>query len=173
MFARSTFRSLLRPRYRIPSRPLHLSSILRNQAGGLSNILEGGPAPAVLVNTITSEGIHLADGLIIPSACIFLDGKVFLWDVPQTQWEGWSKKHFDIFDVAVPKPELLLFGTGKRVSFVPPAIRQYFSQNGIQVDIMDTRNACSTYNLLSEEGRRVAAALLPLEDRSWQRTATK
>ena len=29
-------------------------------------------------------------------------------------------------------------------------------------------NACSTYNLLAEEGRRVAAALLPHEPMQWK-----
>ena len=32
------------------------------------------------------------------------------------------------------------------------------------------RNACATYNLLSEEGRKVAAALLPLKPHKWQKT---
>lgn len=134
-------------------------------------MLEGGPAPAVQVKTITPDGIQLADGLVIASACIFLDGKVFLWDVPEKQWEGWDKKHFEIFEMVVPKPEILLLGTGKTVSFVPPALRQYLNQTGIQVDVMSTWNACSTYNLLTEEGRRVAAALLPLTARSWSRVS--
>ena len=30
------------------------------------------------------------------------------------------------------------------------------------------RNACSTYNLLAEEGRRVAAALLPPTPQAWK-----
>ena len=36
-------------------------------------------------------------------------------------------------------------------------------------------NACSTYNLLAEEGRHVAAALLPLEAnvRPWKITASR
>ena len=67
---------------------------------------------------------------------------------------------------------------------MPPALRQYLNKAGIQVDIMNTvshasslpftlflnttqRNACSTYNLLAEEGRRVAAALLPLTPQKW------
>jgi NADH dehydrogenase [ubiquinone] 1 alpha subcomplex assembly factor 3 len=69
----------------------------------------------------------------------------------------------------------------------PPFLRGYLNQRGIQLDVLDTvscyllislvqtlklslqRNACSTYNLLSEEGRRVAAVLLPLTTRSWQK----
>ncbi|KAI0921216.1 hypothetical protein AcW2_006262 [Taiwanofungus camphoratus] len=153
-------------------RLFHASTYIRNTSGGLTNILEGLPPSTLQVKTITSEGIQLADGLILPSACIFLDGKVFLWDVPEKQWEGWDKKHFEIFEIVVPKPEILLFGTGKKVSLVPPNLRQYLNQTGIQVDVMDTWNACSTYNLLTEEGRRVAAALLPLTLRTWRNTPT-
>lgn len=59
-------------------------------------------------------------------------------------------------------PEILLFGTGARVIPAPPEIRDYISSLGIQLDVMDTRNAASTYNLLFEEGRTVSAALCPL-----------
>lgn len=148
-------------------RLFHASTYIRNTSGGLTNILEGLPPSTLQVKTITSEGIQLADGLILPSACIFLDGKVFLWDVPEKQWEGWDKKHFEIFEIVVPKPgehlqpilvgsqlsdgycypmlstpEILLFGTGKKVSLVPPNLRQYLNQTGIQVDVMDTVRLC-------------------------------
>jgi hypothetical protein len=33
-----------------------------------------------------------------------LNGKVFLWDVPEKLWEGWTKDHFEIFEAVVPKP---------------------------------------------------------------------
>ncbi|KAH9948757.1 DUF498-domain-containing protein [Amylocystis lapponica] len=165
----------LRRSQHIKPRPrfFHATSLSRNSPSTLSNIFEGGAAPPVQVKTITSEGIELQDGLIIPSACIFLDGRVFLWHVPPTQWAGWGKEHLEIFDMVVPKPEILLFGTGTTVSLLPPALREYLSQTGIQVDVMDTRNACSTYNLLIEEGRHIAAALLPLSPRRWRDTPPK
>lgn len=94
--------TLRRPILPQQCRQLHLTLPRRNTA--LNNILAGGPAPAVQIKTITSEGIQLADGLTIPSACIFLEGKTYLWDVPQTLWDGWKNEHFDIFDVVVPKP---------------------------------------------------------------------
>ena len=84
-------------------------------------------------------------------------------------------------------PEILLVGTGKSVNPLPNPLRQYLNKLGIQVDVMDSVeglfpprlfltdsreiaqwNACTTYNLLSEEGRRVAAALLPLQHRPWK-----
>lgn len=100
LLAHATFKHGMRP----CARGLHISAVHHSEAGGFSNILADSPTPAVQVKTITNEGIELADGLILPGASIFLDGKVFLWEVPETRWEGWDKKHFEIFDVVVPKP---------------------------------------------------------------------
>ncbi|KAI9000717.1 DUF498-domain-containing protein [Trametes punicea] len=165
--ARSALRHSARPTLAV--RAFHASSLRRYPGdGGLNNILSGGAAPAVEVKTITQNGIQLADGLVLSSACIFLDGKVFLWNVPEKLWDGWKPEHFEIFDTVVPKPEILLLGTGERVEMLLPALRQYLMKAGVQVDVMNTRNACSTYNLLAEEGRRVAAALLPITPRRWE-----
>lgn len=88
---------------RSAARHFHTRTALRYPAG-LENILGGGPAPPVQVKSIGEEGIQLADGLVIPSACIFLDGQVFLWNVPSKPWKDWTNDHFRIFDVVVPKP---------------------------------------------------------------------
>jgi len=150
-------------------RALHTSAILRNQKWSqLTNILAGEIPPPVQVKSISAAGLLLQDGRLLPSACIFLEGEVLLWDVPGTLWDGWDESKFEVFDVVVPKPEILLVGTGKSVNPLPTPLRQYINKLGIQVDVMDSWNACTTYNLLSEEGRRVAAALLPLQHRPWK-----
>jgi hypothetical protein len=38
---------------------------------------------------------------------------------------------------------------------------QSLAEHGIRLDCLDTANAVATFNILSQEGRRVAAALLP------------
>ncbi|KAF9067655.1 NADH dehydrogenase 1 alpha subcomplex assembly factor 3 [Rhodocollybia butyracea] len=148
-------------------RPIHSSSIFRNSSKPqpFLNILADEVPPPVQVSSISPSGIQLTDGLIIP-------GKVFLWDPPRAFWDGWKEEHFELFQVVVPKPEILLLGTGKTIFQPPPFIRDHLNKMGIQLDVMDTRNACSTYNLLAEEGRRVAAALLPLYPRTWQKAQT-
>ncbi|WP_028465125.1 Mth938-like domain-containing protein [Nisaea denitrificans] len=60
-------------------------------------------------------------------------------------------------------PEILLLGTGARTEFILPSIRAAIREKGPVVDIMDTGAACRTYNVLLAEGRRVAAALLPVD----------
>ena len=103
---RQSARSSLVLRTRAHGRAFHAACIRQypSKDGGLTNILSGGEAPAVQVKTITQNGIQLADGLILPAACIFLNGKVFLWNVPEKTWDGWKPEHFEVFDTVVPKP---------------------------------------------------------------------
>jgi uncharacterized protein len=60
--------------------------------------------------------------------------------------------------------DVLLVGTG--ATLVPPdgfaATRARLEQAGAGVEIMSTPSACRTYNVLLAEGRRVAAALVPV-----------
>lgn len=56
--------------------------------------------------------------------------------------------------------ELVIIGTGTRQRFIKPQVLQALYGARIGVEMMDTRAACRTYNILAGEGRRVAAALL-------------
>jgi len=57
-------------------------------------------------------------------------------------------------------PELILIGTGSKLTF--PAVEAYapIISAGIGVDFMDTGAACRTYNILMGEGRGVVAGLI-------------
>jgi uncharacterized protein len=46
--------------------------------------------------------------------------------------------------------------------FFPPAMRAALKQAGLALEAVDTGSACRMYNVLLAEGRRVAAALIPL-----------
>lgn len=58
--------------------------------------------------------------------------------------------------------DVLLIGMGTSFPVLPPSKRAQFAGLGMTVDIMDTASACRTYNVLTAEGRRVAAALIPV-----------
>ncbi|KAF9416413.1 hypothetical protein BGZ94_010228 [Podila epigama] len=77
--------------------------------------------------------------------------------------EETAKEIFKIFELMNPRPEILIVGTGKTFAPLSPAVRSVIRGYGLQVDMMSTANAAATYNMLAEEGREVAAALLPLE----------
>ncbi|WP_371346532.1 Mth938-like domain-containing protein [Ancylobacter sp. IITR112] len=58
--------------------------------------------------------------------------------------------------------DLLLIGTGADPWPLPEALRWRLRDAGLSVDVLPTRSAASTYNVLLAEGRPVAAALLAL-----------
>ena len=62
--------------------------------------------------------------------------------------------------VAEMRPEIVLLGTGARFRFPPAAVLAPLYRAGIGVEVMDTRAACRTYNVLLGEGRRVVAAVI-------------
>ena len=57
-------------------------------------------------------------------------------------------------------PEIVLIGTGERFEFPEAALLASLQRAGIGVEVMDTRAACRTYNVLLGEGRNVVAALI-------------
>ena len=53
-----------------------------------------------------------------------------------------------------------MFGSGRRNRFPPAAWLKALMARRIGLETMDTQAACRTYNILAQEGRKVAAALL-------------
>lgn len=60
------------------------------------------------------------------------------------------------------KIDVLLLGLGVDIAPVPRPFRQALEAVGIGVEPMNSPAACRTYNVLLGEGRRIAAALLPV-----------
>lgn len=58
--------------------------------------------------------------------------------------------------------ELLIVGCGPRAVFIPPPVRAALREAGLALEAVDTGSACRMYNVLLAEGRRIAAALIPL-----------
>jgi uncharacterized protein len=63
----------------------------------------------------------------------------------------------------VAEADVLLVGTGAQIAHLPPAFRATLEAAGLGVEMMSSPAACRTYNVLLSEGRRVAAALIPVD----------
>jgi len=63
---------------------------------------------------------------------------------------------------AATPTELLVLGCGPRAVLIRPDVRAELKAAGIGLEVVDTGSACRIYNVLLAEGRRVAAALIPL-----------
>jgi uncharacterized protein len=57
-------------------------------------------------------------------------------------------------------PEIVLLGTGAKQRFLRPAITAPLHDANVGLEVMDTRAACRTYNILVAVGRAVTAALI-------------
>ncbi len=56
---------------------------------------------------------------------------------------------------------IILVGTGRLQHRLPAAWVHHLLARGVSVDVMSTPAACRTFNVLLEEGRDVAALLIP------------
>ena len=83
-------------------------------------------------------------------------GEKFEWHC--ARFEDLTEAHFA--RLAETQPELVIFGSGSRLRFPPPAFTRALMQKRIGMETMDTLAACRTYNILAGEGRQVIAALL-------------
>ncbi len=62
--------------------------------------------------------------------------------------------------LALLQPELILLGTGTALRFPEPRIFASLTSARVGIEVMDTQAACRTFNILEQEGRNVAAALI-------------
>ena len=115
----------------------------------VQSILAYGPGWIGLGNQGTAERIDYS--IVIGSR-----GEKFGWDC--SRFEQLSEEHFTLLGKL--EPELVIFGSGTRLRFPPPAFLRGLMNRRIGVETMDTLAACRTYNILAGEGRHVVAALL-------------
>ncbi|MGE5522778.1 MAG: Mth938-like domain-containing protein [Rhodospirillaceae bacterium] len=80
-----------------------------------------------------------------------------------TRWEVSGFEALTVADFQAlleTKPEVVVFGTGDTLRFPAREIMALLSQAGVGFEVMDTRAACRTYNILLAEDRKVLAAIL-------------
>ena len=93
----------------------------------------------------------------LTQSCIILPDRI-LRDWPPQNFADLRAEHFaSLLEI---RPELVVLGTGDRLRFPAPALTASLLEQGIGVEVMNTGAACRTYNILMNEDRRVAAALL-------------
>lgn len=89
-----------------------------------------------------------------------LEGAVLVTPAGARGWGG--------YDDAAPLLEIvedvdvIFVGTGADTAHIPAGLRGQLEEAGVGVEAMNSPAACRTFNVLLSEGRRVAAALLPV-----------
>jgi uncharacterized protein len=142
----------------VPSR-FTVSFLLRRRQSRRKTDLKLHQESLPALNTVTGYGDDYVDiNLVRHGSSIILlpDAPVIPW--PVTAFEALEPEHFELLLEAAP--EVLVFGSGKRLRFIHPRLTAALNARRIGVETMDFQAACRTYNILMSEGRKVAAALL-------------
>ena len=130
------------------------------------------PPPAGL--RIFSRMRFALDSFAINSIRAYSDGEITIHDKTISQSvvitpdsiQPWEPRCIDELTAAHIKLlgeldlEMVIIGTGKQLSFPPPALTAGLLTRGIGVEIMAHDAACRTFNVLLAEDRRVVVALM-------------
>jgi uncharacterized protein len=114
------------------------------------------PSSGNLVRACTADGIVVREHVIRSSVILTAAEIVFDW--PPARIEELTPQHLQA--VLQLKPDVILLGTGARQVFPDAIVLAESLRAGVGLEVMDTRAACRTYNVLVQEGRSVAAALI-------------
>ena len=108
---------------------------------------------AYAAGSITVAGVQYSTNIIITTATVI---EAQLPDSIQSLAEP------HVATLLAQRPEIVVFGTGRTLTFPADEICEMLYLRQIGFEIMDTGAACRAFNFLSGEGRQVAAALFQI-----------
>lgn len=118
------------------------------------------PQGRQIIQSYGQDGFKI-NGAVHDGAVIVLPEKTWDWKA-QRDFSALQESDFDDLAARAEEIDVVLLGTGAKQEFFPPKLKATLKSKGLVVEAMDSGAACRTYNVLMGEGRRVAAALLPL-----------
>ena len=110
---------------------------------------------AVTIRSVSEHEIRIGEQRLTKTVALSAAGVL----------EGWEQKPLDSLSgddfrlLLEPRPEVVILGTGGTHVIPPRELMFAFARQGIGFEVMDTRAAARTFNVLVGEGRQVAALL--------------
>lgn len=114
---------------------------------------------AKIIQSYTDNQFRIS-GEYYESAVIVFENRVIPWNTNK-DIDNLTFEDFEPLLACKDDADVVLFGTGEKLSFLKPELKRSLKKEGLHLEMMDTGAAARTYNVLMAEGRRVAAALLP------------
>ncbi len=108
------------------------------------------------IRKVTRGELVIGNNTVRQHVLLTADQEIRRWtaaDVTQLQ-------ESDFASVIESGPEIIVLGTGWQATFAPRELTFALARRGIGFESMDTPAACRTFNILLNEGRRVAAVLM-------------
>lgn len=117
------------------------------------------PADRQVINAYGDGGFRIT-GRHWTEAVLVFPGQTLPWGIADIT--ALTAASLEAAFTMEPAVELLLLGCGPSMAYIDKGIRAEIRARGLVIEALDTGAACRTYNLLMGEGRRVAAALIPV-----------
>ncbi|KAL8612749.1 hypothetical protein ACOMHN_033748 [Nucella lapillus] len=111
------------------------------------------------VEAYSQIGFRLSNGFRIIGPCVLFPRSILHWGVGGTH--ELNGESLSLFSMLEPKLDILVLGVGDHGVKYDRNIIKYLRSNKINVEILPTDQACSTFNFLNAERRIVAAGLIP------------
>ena len=109
----------------------------------------------LVIRSVTAEQIRINNDTYAESVALTAENLIGQW--PGTPVADLSEDHFEA--IFATSPEVVLLGTGATNLFPPRELTFAFARKGLGLEVMDSAAAARTFNVLANEGRRVAAVL--------------
>ncbi|KAJ6822054.1 NADH dehydrogenase [ubiquinone] 1 alpha subcomplex assembly factor 3 [Iris pallida] len=122
------------------------------------NLIDSVPDDQLRFQGYTDTGFTI-NRVNYEGSLLIVENKIMSW-APK-RFSEITTESLSIFKVLRPVPEILILGCGRNIEPINPELRRFIRSTGMKLEAVDSRNAASTYNILNEEGRMVAVALLP------------
>jgi len=109
------------------------------------------------IDAYGAGGFRIA-GVRYEGSVLILEDQPRLWR--PSALASLEAEDFEAAILARDTVEFFLLGAGLTVSPPPKIVRERLRVAGVGLEVMSTQEACRLYNVLSSEGRRIAAGLL-------------
>ena len=112
---------------------------------------------ARMIRSVSGAGIRIGGDTF--TSAIALTAEAVIPDWPEKPISELVAE--DFAPLLEPRPDVIVVGTGPASIFLPRDLMFAMARRGIGLEVMNTKAAARTFNVLAGEGRPVVAVLYP------------
>jgi NADH dehydrogenase [ubiquinone] 1 alpha subcomplex assembly factor 3 len=115
----------------------------------------------IFVDSYSNLGFRLSNGIRVVGPCAVFPRTILHWNVKDVK--DINEESLSLFAMLEPKIDILVLGVGERENMgkVNMDVIKFLRANKINIELLPTDQALSTFNFLNAEKRFVAGAFIP------------
>ncbi|XP_072948628.1 NADH dehydrogenase [ubiquinone] 1 alpha subcomplex assembly factor 3 [Epargyreus clarus] len=113
----------------------------------------------LMIDTYATYGFRLNNGISVLGSMAIFPRAVLSWQVRNS--DDITEGALRLFKILEPKIDLLIIGLESNEPKTLNRVFRLAKQAQLNIELLQTERACSTFNFLNAEGRSVAGAFIP------------